>query len=437
MLPDNNNGRSPFAIADGLPHDFADATTLALSMASGSRSAEGVVEAFLQRIAEHENRVHAFASFSAAAVRGQIAPAVASKGPLAGVPIGIKDMFDTVDHPTEYFSPLYRGHQPSADAQVVSLLRQAGAIIMGKTHTTEFAYMHTGPTRNPHDLRCTPGSSSAGSAAGVAAGFFPLALGTQTAGSLIKPAAFCGVYGFKPSFGLVSLDGVKPLAPTFDTVGWYGRSVRDLQRLGTVLVPNLPMAPRLPARLRLGFCRTSRWASLTPEVREAMRRAMARLVQFGHRVSEVALPPRFDTLYADHALINDAEGARSLAAEYAAGAERLGTSTRAMIARGRAISWAEESGARARLGRLAPEMADLVAGYDAVLCPSCPTVALNGLGSTGPSDLIKLWTAFGLPQVNLPLCRAEGTLPLGLQVIGGHREDAQVLAVAEAISPLV
>ncbi|PMZ59840.1 amidase, partial [Pseudomonas sp. GW247-3R2A] len=132
------------------------------------------------------------------------------------------DIFDTAAYPTQFFSPIYANHQPSRDAHVVTLLRQAGALIIGKTHTTEFAYMHTGPTRNPHDLARTPGSSSAGSAAGMAAGFFAVALGTQTAGSLLKPASYCGLFAYKPSLGLVSLEGVKPLAPSFDTVGWYG-----------------------------------------------------------------------------------------------------------------------------------------------------------------------------------------------------------------------
>jgi Asp-tRNA(Asn)/Glu-tRNA(Gln) amidotransferase A subunit family amidase len=409
-----------------------DATAITLAVASGQQTASSIADSFLARIADHESYVQAFASFSADRVREQAAQSPA--GPLAGLTVGVKDMFDTGDYPTEYFSPLYQGHRPARDAHVVTLLRQAGAVVMGKTHTTEFAYMHTGPTRNPHDLRCTPGSSSAGSAAGMAAGFFAFALGTQTAGSLIKPAAFCGVHAFKPSFGLVSLEGVKPLAPSFDTVGWYGRSVRDLERVAGVLIPGLPVAPPVCRTLKLGFCRTPRWATVAPGVREAARQAMARLRDAGHRVTELVLPPAFATVFTDHALINDCEGARSLAKEYATDAARISASTREMIEHGQAIAWADEAAAKARLATLAPVLAQVMGEYDAVLCVSCPTVALQGLDSTGPSDLIKLWTAFGLPQINLPLDRSAGELPVGLQVIGAVHADAQLLAVADAVA---
>ena len=214
-------------------HNFnqADATAISEMVRADVVSAEAVAEHFLGCVEAGERSINAFVSFDPDAVRSQACQLKNgnAKGLLAGVPVGIKDVYDTVDHPTRFYSPIYEQNRPSRDAHVVALLRQAGAVIMGKTHTTEFAYMHTGPTRNPHDLARTPGSSSAGSAAGMAAGFFPLALGTQTAGSLIKPAAYCGLYAFKPSYGLVSLEGVKPLAPSFDTVGWYGRSVRDLE----------------------------------------------------------------------------------------------------------------------------------------------------------------------------------------------------------------
>ena len=429
MQFDNNKKPSPQLAPTAARHD---ATAITLAVAGGQETASTIADSFLARIAEHESYVRAFASFSADRVRQQAVQSVG--GPLAGLMVGVKDVFDTVDYPTEYFSPLYQGHRPARDAHVVTLLRQAGAVVMGKTHTTEFAYMHTGPTRNPHDLRCTPGSSSAGSAAGMAAGFFPVALGTQTAGSLIKPAAFCGVHAFKPSFGLVSLEGVKPLAPSFDTVGWYGRSVRDLELLGRVLIPGLPCAPPMRSALHLGFCRTSRWASVSPAVREAARQAMSRLRDAGHRISEVVLPPQFDTVFTDHALINDREGARSLAKEYAKDASRISVATREMIEHGQAIAWTAEAEAKARLARQAPVLADIVSEYDAVLCVSCPTVALQGLDSTGPSDLIKLWTAFGLPQVNLPLDRTAGELPVGLQVIGNLYDDARLLAVAAAMA---
>jgi len=213
-----------------LRFDHLDATTIAEGVHSGAFDIVEVVEYFLSQIERHEPAVHALVSFhpDLARTRATQLALTGTGGGLAGIPLGVKDIFDTVDYPTEFFSPLYSGNRPSKDAYVVAMLRRAGSVLMGKTHTTEFAFMHTGPTRNPHDLKRTPGSSSAGSAAGVAANFFPLALGTQTAGSLIKPAAYCGIYGFKPTFGIVFLEGVKPLAPSFDTVGWYGRSAMIL-----------------------------------------------------------------------------------------------------------------------------------------------------------------------------------------------------------------
>jgi Asp-tRNA(Asn)/Glu-tRNA(Gln) amidotransferase A subunit family amidase len=199
-----------------------DATSIAEGVRLGNLDPIDVAEHFLGEIQRQEPQLQTLVSFDPDLVRAraQKIAAASPKGPLAGVPFGVKDVFDTIDYPTEFFSPLYAGNRPSRDAHVVARMRQASGIVIGKTHTTEFAYMHTGPTRNPHDRTRTPGSSSAGSAAGVAAGLFPIALGTQTAGSLIKPASYCGIYGYKPSFGLVSLEGVKPLAPSFDTVGW-------------------------------------------------------------------------------------------------------------------------------------------------------------------------------------------------------------------------
>ena len=239
--------------------DTADAHSIAEQVRTARLSPGRVAEHFLTQASARESAIQAFVALDPQVVRKQAqglsSPGI--NGLLAGVPIGVKDIIDTRDHPTGFYSPIYDNNWPSRDAHVVALLRQAGAVIMGKTHTTEFAYMHTGPTRNPVDLSRTPGSSSAGSAAGMAAGFFPVALGTQTAGSLLKPAAYCGLYAFKPSYGLVSLEGVKPLAPSFDTMGWYGRSVRDLGLVAQVLIPGLPHATRPSGPRTFGFCRTA------------------------------------------------------------------------------------------------------------------------------------------------------------------------------------
>ncbi|MFC6336891.1 amidase [Pseudomonas sp. CCM 7891] len=408
-----------------------DATHIAEAVRSGVTTPAMVAEHFIAQIKRHERDIQAFVSFDPQAVRQQISRI---DGALAGVPVGIKDIFDTVDHPTEFYSPIYQGNRPSRDAHVVALLRQAGAVIMGKTHTTEFAYMHTGPTRNPHDLSCTPGSSSAGSAAGMASGFFPLALGTQTAGSLLKPAAYCGLYAFKPSLGLVSLEGVKPLAPSFDTVGWYGRSIRDLGLLARVLIPGLPVVGPLGRPLNLGFCRTSRWDDVDPSVAQTIEQAIAQLIARGHHLSEVTLPEAFAVVFDDHQLINDCEGARSLTKEFQAHPERLSASTLAMIERAGATTWEQESAAKARLTKLAPLLTQIVQPFDGMLSVSCGMVAPTGLASTGPSDFIKFWGAFGWPQMNIPLRREEGELPVGLQLVGVFRGDAGLLSVAQELA---
>ncbi|MDI2590705.1 amidase [Pseudomonas sp. 681] len=410
-----------------------DATALSEAVVNGQTRVAAIAEDFLECIQALEPQIQAFVSFDPQQVRDQAAQHD-GRGLLAGVPVGVKDIFDSVDHPTQFFSPIYAGNQPSRDAHVVTLLRQAGALIMGKTHTTEFAYMYTGPTRNPHDLNRTPGSSSAGSAAGMAAGFFAVALGTQTAGSLLKPASYCGLFAYKPSLGLVSLEGVKPLAPSFDTVGWYGRSVRDLRLVARVLIAGFPSNEIAPRPLNLGFCRTSRWADVEPQVAQALEQAVEQLRRAGHRVNEVILPDAFAGVFDDHQLINDCEGARSLAKEFEQHRERLSPSILAMFDRATATGWEQESAAKARLAALAPRLAELCLPFDAMLGATCGMVAPEGLDSTGPSDFIKFWGAFGWPQVNLPLPREERLLPVGLQVIGRFRADGPLLAVAEQLA---
>lgn len=422
-------------------HNFSnsDATAISELVRSGVVNPETVTEHFLECIESREPSIKAFASFDpnwARTQAGQLTKTKA-KGLLAGVPVGIKDNYDTVDHPTRFYSWIYDDNCPSRDAHVVSLLRQAGAVIMGKTHTTEFAYMHTGPTRNPHDLDRTPGSSSAGSAAGMAAGFFPIALGTQTAGSLIKPASYCGLYAFKPSYGLVSLEGIKPLAPSFDTVGWYGRSVRDLDLMAQVLIPGFPERTHESHLRSFGFCRTARWDQMDEDVAKSLEAAVEDLRAAGHQVTEVRLPDEFAAVFDDHLLINDCEGARSLSPELQMHPDKLSVELLAMIERANSTTWEQESAAKRRLAKLAPVLEEIFKPFDAILGASCGIVAPLGLEATGPSDFIKFWMAFGLPQVNIPLVRNKGALPVGLQMIGGFRSDSALLKAAEQVDAVL
>ena len=415
--------------------DTADARAIAENVRTAQLSPGRVAEHFLTQTSAREPAIQAFVALDPQRVRKQAQCLSSSQlnGLLAGVPVGIKDIIDTADYPTAFYSPIYAENQPSRDAHVVALLRQAGAVIMGKTHTTEFAYMKTGPSRNPHDLNRTPGSSSAGSAAGMAAGFFPMALGTQTAGSLLKPASYCGLYAFKPSHGLVSLEGVKPLAPSFDTLGWYGRSVRDLALLARVLVPGLPQTNRDNGARSFGFCRTSRWDQIDPPVAQALLAAIEQVKAAGHSVTEVVLEDEFASVFDDHQLINDCEGARSLSKEWQSNPEQLSAQVLAMIERARATTWDQETAARSRLSALAPILTAHFEPFDAMLGATCGMVAPLGLESTGPSDFCKFWMAFGLPQINIPLPRAQAELPLGLQVIGGFRQDSMLLDAAQQV----
>jgi Asp-tRNA(Asn)/Glu-tRNA(Gln) amidotransferase A subunit family amidase len=264
-----------------------------------------------------------------------------------------------------------------------------------------------------------------------------LALGTQTAGSLLKPASYCGLFAFKPSVGLVSLEGVKPLAPSFDTVGWYGRSVRDLHLVARVLIPGfeVPEIERRP--LQLGFCRTSRWDQVDPEVVRALEQAMDQLRSAGHHVSEMQLPDKFAGVFDDHQVINDCEGARSLAKEFQRHRAQLSPSILAMFERAVATTWEQESAAKSRLANLAPHLNELCQPFDAMLGATCGMLAPKGLESTGPSDFIKFWGAFGWPQVNIPLRRDPGQLPLGLQLIGRFRDDGRLLRTAEHVATVL
>lgn len=243
----------------------------------------------------------------------------------------------------------------------------------------------------------------------MAAGFFPLALGTQTAGSLLKPASYCGLYAFKPSWGLVSLEGIKPLAPSFDTLGWYGRSVGDLALVAQVLIPGLTSSPRASGRRAFGFCRTARWGDIDQPVADALLASLEVLRAAGHTVTQVELLEAFAGVFDDHLLINDCEGALSLAKEWHASPELLSPQVVAMIERAQQTTWQQETAAKARLA------------------------APLGLETTGPSDFCKCWMAFGLPQINIPLPRAPCELPVGLQVVGGFRSDSQLLDAAHHV----
>ncbi len=393
------------------------ATEAAAEIARGAISAEEYTRACLDRIATVDKEISAFAHLDPEHALAQ-ARALDERrrngkptGPLNGIPVGIKDIIDTEDYPTEHGSPIFSGRRPRRDATIVARLRSAGAVILGKTVTTEFAFYHPGPTRNPRDREHTPGGSSSGSAAAVAAGMVPLALGTQTNGSVIRPAAFCGVFGCKPSHGSISRSGMLAHSRLLDQPGVFARTLEDTALLLEVIVGHDPEdpdtepaaapafrkilveAPPLPPRF--AFMRTPIWDEATADSRQALESLVEHL---GERVDTVELPQTFAE--ADFL----AEGRAIAAVDY----------------------FAASDDARA-LGQVLAKYFDL---YDAILTPAAPGVAPRGLASTGDPAFCSLWTLLGLPALSLPILEGEHGLPLGVQLVGAPGDDARLLRTA-------
>jgi amidase len=398
-------------------------------LARGAIASEELVAACLARIAAEEPRVQAWEHLDPelALAQARRLDAAGRPGPLHGLPVGVKDVIDTADMPTARGSPIFAGRRPGADAACVAALRRAGAVILGKTVTTELAYYSPGKTRNPRDPSRTPGGSSSGSAAAVAASMVPAALGTQTAGSVIRPASFCGVVGYKPSHGLVSLAGVSPLAPSLDTLGILVRRAADLPLLARALGADLagPPPPRPP---RIGLCRTEAWAAAAPETRVAVEGSAERLEDAGAQVAEAD----------DAALAGLSEAQRTLMAFEAAEAlaalrphaSRLSPQLRALLRDGEALSGHDRDRARARAEAARRRLPDLFGRFDVLLTGSAPGEAPSGLESTGDPAMNRIWTLLGLPCVSLPAAEGPSGLPVGVQLVGPPGGDARLLAAA-------
>jgi Asp-tRNA(Asn)/Glu-tRNA(Gln) amidotransferase A subunit family amidase len=365
-------------------------------------------------------------------------------GPLHGVPVGIKDIIDTGDMPTEDGTVLHAGRVPLADATAVARLREAGAVIMGKTVTTELATYSPGKTRNPHNPEHTPGGSSSGSAAAVAAAMVPVAVGTQTNASVIRPAAYCGVFGFKPSFGLISRHGVLRQSPPLDQVGVFARSIEDLALTAEVLIgydandpATRPLArPALletareepPFRPWLAFIKTPMWDRADAMTQEAF----AELVDaIGGQVEEFNLPAQFKDAWDWHRTIMEADIARNYAAEYDKAADKLSESLRGQIERGRRVTAVDYNNALEKIPAINRALDELYDHrYDAILTPAATGTAPRGLASTGDPVFCTLWTFAGMPALTAPLLRGENGLPLGAQLVGRRGEDARLLRTA-------
>jgi Asp-tRNA(Asn)/Glu-tRNA(Gln) amidotransferase A subunit family amidase len=416
----------------------------------GQLSAEELVESCLERIRATEDSVRAWQFLDEELARSQARAADELRrsgkavGPLNGVPVGIKDIFDTGDMPTENGTSLHKGRTPRKDAAAVAMLRAAGAVIMGKTVTTECAYFHPGKTRNPHNPEHTPGGSSSGSAAAVAAGMVPVAIGSQTNGSVIRPAAFCGVYGFKPTHGLIPRTGALVLSRTLDHVGFFSRSLDDLALLAEALVgwdegdPDTQPRARIdfqgisrdepPVEPVLAFIKTPHWERADKDMKAAFGELREAL---GAAVEEVQLFPSAEDAWGWHKTIMETEMAANLQPLWHKGEKKLSEKLRALIARGRENKAIDYLRAVRTIGPLNVNFEDLfVQRYDAILTPAAPGAAPKGLKSTGDPSFCTLWTLVGLPAVTLPLMRGENGLPLGVQLVGRRGYDARLLRTA-------
>jgi Asp-tRNA(Asn)/Glu-tRNA(Gln) amidotransferase A subunit family amidase len=387
-------------------------------------SCESGIRACLARIdaRERDIRVWACVDRDGAIARARALDGGEARGALHGLPVGVKDVIDTADMPTAYGSPIYAGYRPRADAACVERLKAAGAIILGKTVTAEFAFVQPGPTRNPHDLACTPGGSSSGSGAAVADGMVPVALATQTGGSTIRPAAFCGVVGYKPAFGRFPTAGLKPLAPSIDTIGVIARTVDDAARVAAVLAGEPIPAIALPVPThspRFALCRTPYAAQAEPQALERLDAVAAALADAGARVRELELPDAFGELDGLHRVIMSHETARSMAKEWQSARERLSPGLGEFIERGLATSAEAVAAARAHVAACGQALPALLGEDEVILTLPSAGEAPVGLASTGNAVFCRLWTLLGVPCLALPARRGLRGLPLGVQLVGG------------------
>jgi Asp-tRNA(Asn)/Glu-tRNA(Gln) amidotransferase A subunit family amidase len=423
----------------------------------GILTSEELMQSCLERIRAVEPKVqawtfldeeHALAQARAADERKRSGEPI---GPLHGIPVGIKDIIDTGDMPTENGTPLHKGRTPRNDAAVVTMLRAAGAVIMGKTVTTECAYFHPGKTRNPHNPEHTPGGSSSGSAAAVAAGMVPLALGSQTNGSVIRPAAFCGVYGFKPTHGLIPRSGVLQLSRTLDHIGIFARGVEDVSLAMEVLQGHDERDPDTRPRARvpfqqlaleeppippvLAFIKTPHWERAEGETKEAF----AELVEaLGARVEEVELFPSALEAWDWHQIIMETEMAANLEPLWLAGREKLSKQLKSLMERGRETRAVDYQRALRAITPAVDSLDELfMQRYDAILTPASLGTAPRGLASTGDPAFCTAWTLFGMPAVTLPLMRGANGLPLGVQLVGRRGFDARLLRTARWLEAAV
>ena len=427
------------------------ATALVQRIRAGEVSASEALDAHLVRIDESEPTIHAWDYLARDNARKQAEIADKARrqgapmGALHGVPLGVKDIFDTFDMPTQYGTPLHKDRRPREDAFAVERLRSQGAIMLGKTSTTELATYAPGvtKTRNPHNPEHTPGGSSSGSAAAVAAGHVPAALGTQTNGSVIRPASFCGVWGYKPSFGAISRTGVLRQAPALDQVGVLAATLQDAGLVAQHMMVHdsrdSAMRPRAAPDLQaaagelppvtplMAFVKTPVWDQAESETQEAFAELSQAL---GEAITEIALPESFAHIHTMHKTVMEAEIARNYHRDYERGADQLSDSLRGQIERGREVRAVDYIRSAESIGALAAIADEILNDYDAFLTPAAPGTAPHGLDDTGSAAFCTIWTYLGMPALSIPLMTGSNGLPMGVQLVAARGDDARLFRMA-------
>jgi Asp-tRNA(Asn)/Glu-tRNA(Gln) amidotransferase A subunit family amidase len=414
------------------------ASEAAAQIAAGSLTSEALVSACLKRIAARDPalKAWAFVDPEIALAAARLCDAVARPlGPLHGVPVGIKDIIATADMPTGMGSPIYEGHRPLNDAACVAQIRAAGAVVLGKTVTVEFAGMAPPPTCNPHDPTRTPGGSSSGSGAAVADYHVPIAFGTQTAGSVHRPAAYCGIVGFKPGYDLYNIHGVRPAAQSLDTLGTLSRSIDDATLMMAVLVGrDYAPIPESASPPRIAFCRTHLWDAAKPETVAAMEDARARLSAAGAQISDLDLPPAFAELTPARDIISSYERARATLWEFTHHRDLLSPQLQKGIEKGLGWSFEQYREAIAQGAHCRGLLAESFAGFDAIIAPATEGEAPVGLNSTGDHAFIGFWNLLHAPSFVLPTHRGPNNMPVALQLIGPPAGEDSLTAVAKWVT---
>ena len=425
------------------------ANELSVQLRSGEISSVEVCKAYIERIDQFEKDVKAWTHFNKKLLLEKAVEAdehrIAGKplGPLHGIPVAVKDIFGTIDMPTECGSVIRKKMTASQDSEVVSLLKSAGALIMGKTVTTELAYFHHGKTANPHDYSRTPGGSSSGSAAAVAAYITPLAIGSQTNGSVIRPASYCGVVGYKPSYGLISRYGCLRQSDKLDHVGLFGRSVEDVALLSKILIKKdkydnstihystedmLDVCRKNPIfEPKFIFYKTKNWKNID---KKSQKEFELFIKTFKKNIEVFDTPSYFDDIPMYHKIIHETDMANNFEAYYKKYKKKLSKEMISAIERGLKYSAKDYAEAIDFINRSYTSYKEVFEDYHGILTPASTGVASKGLGKTGSPEFSTVWTYMGLPAISLPLLIGENNLPLGIQLIGDKYDDLRFLSTA-------